>query len=147
MPPDLTLWLTLISSNYPCLKHIFVVPKVFEPLKFYCIWWAFNTHSPYSLKASGNLYTLDLQWLEHWWLVYHGCFEIILESLGKNTIAANLEKLRVIFYVENGILCVLIRIASVRRFQWEQHNIPSCYRKSKKYPYYATWSGAMPNSY
>ena len=37
MPSDLALKLTLISSNYPCLEHIFMVPKVFEPLKFYCI--------------------------------------------------------------------------------------------------------------
>ena len=37
MPLDLVLWLTLISSNYPCLEHIFMVPEVFEPLKFYCI--------------------------------------------------------------------------------------------------------------
>ena len=37
MPPDLALWLTLISSNYPYLEHIFMVPKVFKPLKFYCI--------------------------------------------------------------------------------------------------------------
>ena len=37
MPPDLVLLLTLISLNYPCLEHIFVVPKVFEPLKFYSI--------------------------------------------------------------------------------------------------------------
>ena len=36
MPPDLVLWLTLISSNYPCLELIFMVPKVFEPLKFDC---------------------------------------------------------------------------------------------------------------
>ena len=36
MLPDLALGLTLISSNYPCLEHIFMVPKVFEPLKFYC---------------------------------------------------------------------------------------------------------------
>ena len=27
--------------------------------------------------------TVELQWLEHWWLVYHGCFELVLESLGK----------------------------------------------------------------
>ena len=27
----------IISLNYPCLEHIFMVPKVFEPLKFYCI--------------------------------------------------------------------------------------------------------------
>ena len=36
MPPHLALWLTLISSNYPWLEHIFIVLKVFEPLKFYC---------------------------------------------------------------------------------------------------------------
>ena len=38
MPPDLALLSTLISSNYPCLELIFMVPKVFEPLKFNCIW-------------------------------------------------------------------------------------------------------------
>ena len=38
MPPDLALRLTLISSNYPCLENICMVPKVFEPLKFYCIY-------------------------------------------------------------------------------------------------------------
>ena len=36
MPPDLALLLTLISSDYPCLEHIFMVPKVFEALKFGC---------------------------------------------------------------------------------------------------------------
>ena len=36
MPPDMVLGLTFISLNYPCLEHIFMVPKVFEPLKFYC---------------------------------------------------------------------------------------------------------------
>ena len=36
--------------------------------------------------------------------------------LEQKHIAADLEKLRVIFYIENGILCVLIRIASMRRF-------------------------------
>ena len=28
---------TVISSNYPCLEHFFMVPKVFEPMKFYCV--------------------------------------------------------------------------------------------------------------
>ena len=37
MPPDLALWLTLISSNYPCIEHNLMAQKVFEPLKFYCI--------------------------------------------------------------------------------------------------------------
>ena len=36
MPSDLALWLTRIRSNYPSREHIFMVPKVFEPLKFYC---------------------------------------------------------------------------------------------------------------
>ena len=36
MPPDLALLSTLIGSNYPCLELIFMVPKVFEPLKFDC---------------------------------------------------------------------------------------------------------------
>ena len=36
MPSDLALLSTLIGSNYPCLKLIFMVPKVFEPLKFDC---------------------------------------------------------------------------------------------------------------
>ena len=38
MPPDLALLSTLIGSNYPCLELIFMAPKVFEPLKFHCIW-------------------------------------------------------------------------------------------------------------
>ena len=38
-----------------------------------------------------NLNPVELQWLEHWWLVYHGCFELVLESLWKNPIAADLE--------------------------------------------------------
>ena len=29
-------------------------------------------------------HTVELQWLEHRWLVYYGCFELILESLEKN---------------------------------------------------------------
>ena len=36
MPSDLALFSNLIGSNYPCLELIFMVPKVFEPLKFYC---------------------------------------------------------------------------------------------------------------
>ena len=38
MPPDLALLSTLIGSNYPCLEPSFMVPKVFEPLKFECIY-------------------------------------------------------------------------------------------------------------
>ena len=27
------------------------------------------------------LYTLKLRWLKHWWLIYHGYFELVLEYL------------------------------------------------------------------
>ena len=36
MSPDLALLSTLAGLNYPGLKLIFMVPKVFEPLKFDC---------------------------------------------------------------------------------------------------------------
>ena len=29
--------------------------------------------------------TIEPPWFKHWWLVYHGCFELILETLGKKS--------------------------------------------------------------
>ena len=46
MPPDLALSSTLTGSNYPCLQLILMVPKVFEPLKFYCILCKFHAAWP-----------------------------------------------------------------------------------------------------
>ena len=43
-----------ISSNYPCLEHISMVPKVFEPLKFYCIHIQGNPSAAFSLAAISN---------------------------------------------------------------------------------------------
>ena len=37
MPSDLALLSTLIGSNYLCLDPIFMVQKVFKPLKIDCI--------------------------------------------------------------------------------------------------------------
>ena len=37
LPPDLVLGLVLSGSNYPCLEQIYVVPKMFELLRFDCI--------------------------------------------------------------------------------------------------------------
>ena len=36
IPPDLALLSILTGSNYPCLELIFMVPKMFEPMKFDC---------------------------------------------------------------------------------------------------------------
>ena len=58
--PDLALSSTLIGSNYPCLELIFMVPKVFERLKFDCIggdFWYPKT----DIKAPDNDETFN------WW--------------------------------------------------------------------------------
>ena len=50
-------------------------------------------------------------------VAYHGCFELVLESLGKKSHSC---KFGIIkgggLFIENGILCVLNRIALLRRF-------------------------------
>ena len=51
----------------------------------------------------------------------HGYFELVLDFLGKNPIAGGIIIFEIIksdflFYIDNGMLCVLIRIASMRRF-------------------------------
>ena len=69
-----------------------------------------------------SLHTVELQWLEHWWLVYHGYFELVLESLRKNPLGADIIVFVIVlgdfrFYIDNGMLCVIVRVASMRRFQ------------------------------
>ena len=44
--PDLAACLTLSGSNYPYLEHIFMVPKMFEPLKLVCICTALELSTP-----------------------------------------------------------------------------------------------------
>ena len=48
-------------------------------------WW-----SRFEPRLDHEGHTVKLRWLEHWWLVYHGCFELVLKSLGKNYLAAEL---------------------------------------------------------
>ena len=42
------------------------------------------------LWRNTNIITVELQWLEHLWLVYNVCFELVIESLGKNPIAVDI---------------------------------------------------------
>ena len=75
-------------------------------------------------EHNGETNTVELQWLEHWWLVYRAYFELVFESLGRNPIAAEIIILGIIqsdfsyLYWKGykGMFCVLIRIASMRRF-------------------------------
>ena len=41
-------------------------------------------------QLPGDVRTAEPQWLEHQSLIYHGYFEFVLESLGKNPIAADI---------------------------------------------------------
>ena len=51
-------------------------------------------------------YTVELQWLKDLWLIYHSCFELVLESLGKNHLAADLGLFRLIFLKLKMAYCV-----------------------------------------
>ena len=55
--PDLVLLSTLNGSNYSCLELNFMVPKMFEPLKFDCSYFFLNEHihqKPLKLQMDSN---------------------------------------------------------------------------------------------
>ena len=65
IPSDLALLSILTDLNYPCLELIFMVPKVFEPLKFdyrynrsrptmYAIFVRYLRHSTYEIDLSAS---------------------------------------------------------------------------------------------
>ena len=64
--------------------------------------------------------TVELRWLEHWWLVYHGCFELIPKSLGKNPLAADMGLFSVIFFF--FILKMVYCVFSLESPQWGDSN-------------------------
>ena len=69
---------------------LFYLDLLYIGSKFLGSFWKGISH----LKAEfhkTDLDTVELQWLEHCWLIYHGCFEFVLKSLGKNLIAADLR--------------------------------------------------------
>ena len=68
MPPDQVLLSTLNGSNYPCLELNFMVPTVFEPLKFDCILnEPLYCIAPDKKGLRNKTNTVELQWLEHPW--------------------------------------------------------------------------------
>ena len=67
--------------------------------------------------------TVELQWLEHRWLVYKGYFELVFESLGKYPIAADIS----IFWTIKGdfifsILIMLCCAYSLELPRWGDSN-------------------------
>ena len=49
----------------------------------------FHRRHGYYMKAVqyilDHVSTVELQWLKYWWLVYHGCFQLVFESFGKKS--------------------------------------------------------------
>ena len=61
-------------------------------------------------QLTAYIYTVELQWLKHRWLDYHGCFELILEALEKNQTAAEF----IIFgTIQDDFLFTLIMVCCV----------------------------------
>ena len=78
---------------------------------------------PYRHKC-GN--TVELQWLEHWWLIYHGLFELIFESLWNFSDSSRKQILRDIFLFYYEIVCCLYSLESIHRVnsnEYAQHTI------------------------
>ena len=100
----------IISNNYLCY--------------FYCYYYIYsflvslviNYYLSLSLLIAFILFetlciirnnTVELQGLEHCLPVYYGCFEFVLESRGKNPIAADLEHFNMFFfYILKMVYCV-----------------------------------------
>ena len=116
-PRDAEQWLQVtifsVYNSYPWWNFFLINRTIYAVFTYIAQWPPFReraVHSVYlaclrerfSLCVSLSLLvvirewavgfdsTVELQWLEHWWLVYHGCFELVLESLGKNPLAADL---------------------------------------------------------
>ena len=64
--------------------------------------------------------TVELRWLEHRWLVYHGLFELIFESLQNFSDSSRTHISRKIFLFYYEIVCYLLRSDSN---EYMQHTI------------------------
>ena len=86
---DALFWFVLcLSSFYFSMFSVFdslcfLIVAILEYLFCYFQLSHLSTYNPI-------FYTIELQWLEHLWLVYHSYFELVLESIGKNPLAADL---------------------------------------------------------
>ena len=52
--------------------------------------WFFDNFAAFSTVLLLLQYTIELQWLEHCKLVYHGYFELVAGSTGKHPLATDL---------------------------------------------------------
>ena len=70
--------------------------------------------------------TVELQWLEHRWLVYHGLFDLIFESLRKFSDSSRKQILWEFFSFYYEIVCCVYSLESPHRGdsnEYMQHTI------------------------
>ena len=70
--------------------------------------------------------TVELQWLEHRWLVYLGLFELIFESLRDFSDSSRKQILREVFLFYHEIVCCVYILESSHRYdsnEYTQHTI------------------------
>ena len=70
--------------------------------------------------------TVKLRWLEHRWLVYHGLFELIVESLRNFSDSSSKQILREIFLLYYEIVCCVYSLELPHRGnsnEYTQHTI------------------------
>ena len=76
--------ITTKDEEKQCKFHDFTMSHK-NCLSLYILWEmepdVVHKHCWWHCQQKPKNYTVELQWLEHWWLVYHSCIELICESL------------------------------------------------------------------
>ena len=70
--------------------------------------------------------TVKPQWLEHRWLVYHGLFELVFESLRNSSYSLRKQIFREIFLFYHEFVCCVYSLESLHRGdsnEYTQHTI------------------------
>ena len=60
VPPGVALIVAFRGSNYRCFEQIFVVPKGFEPSKFYCVMFLFFLDEGLMILSAFNVLIISL---------------------------------------------------------------------------------------
>ena len=71
-------------SSSPHITCILTAIFLAEPCLFAKLIHFGYTNSRFLKYSYSKFITVKPQWLEHWWIVYYGCFKLVFESEGKS---------------------------------------------------------------
>ena len=69
-----------------------------------------------------NSTTVELRWLEYRWLVYHGLFELVFESLRNSSDSSRKQIFNEIFLFYREIVCCVYSLESPHRGDSNEYN-------------------------